>query len=97
MVEKYISLSKMYENGIEYLHMGGEIVDDCFYREKDVMEGDYSDPTLMGEHKITEERTWVADDGEVFYFVYFKSGGLILSEEEYRAGLVEKGNGEDAE
>ena len=78
----------------ESLYMGGEF--DCngnFFREKDVLEEDYSNPLLIGgeEYDITEERwTPIQSDGkEVLLVMLSLDNGvsLHLTPEEYHQAV----------
>lgn len=84
---KYLDLQKMYDEGIESLYMGGEIENGSYYREKDVLEEDYSDPLLTGIVKIDAEDKMSGTD---LHFVRCGDVVVALNEEEYKTGVVAK-------
>lgn len=76
------SIQQAYLNGIEGLHMGGEILGDSYYREKDILEDDYSSPTLSGDLPI-----FSISPLEKYYVVDFGDCKLILTHDELNAGI----------
>lgn len=84
---KYLDLQKMYDEGIESLYMGGEIDNGSYYREKDVLEEDYSDPLLTGIVKIDAEDKMRGTD---LYFVRCGDVVITLNEKEYKTGVITK-------
>ena len=86
---KYYDIELAYKNGITALHMGGEFMDNNFFREKDVMENDYSLPTLQGKKEIVELKDCSISANDKLYAVRFSDGGLFLTEDELNAGICE--------
>jgi len=84
---KIYDIKKAYDNGIENLYMGGEFQEENFFREKDVLEEDYSNPVLSGIIEITS----IEKENNNIYSVKFNGGCLLLTEEEFNAGLIIKG------
>jgi len=83
------SLRKAYDNGVDSLFWGGEINGDCFFREKDVLEDDYSVPSLEGTYAVKVLLRVPRDfpDDPVMYHVKFMNGdALVLTEDEWKAG-----------
>ena len=87
----FYDIEKAYKNGISYLHMGGEFQDNCFYREKDILEDDYSTPTLIGKFEIEYIKDCtISSESKLFLVVFAKNEGkLFLTDEELNAGLIE--------
>ena len=79
---KYIDFQKMYNAGITDTHMGGEVVNDQYFCRRDVEENDYSEPTYEG--KLLVNKTIKMDDQFIVV-----NGSLILTKDEYAAGIME--------
>ena len=87
MTKFYYSFSKAFVNGITALHMGGEIVGDQLFREKDVLEDDYSCPILEGTCLVEEDK--IVD--KYHYLTLTKNGlssKVVMTGKEFIAGLV---------
>ena len=81
----FFDIQKLYNSGIEYLEMGGEIVDENFFCEKDVLEEDYSEPTLSGRYEVASAE--LIKGTRILNVEFEEGGGLLLTRKEYEAGL----------
>ena len=86
---KYYDIELAYKNGITALHMGGEFMDNNFFREKDVMENNYAEPTLQGKNEIVELKDCSISASNKLFVVRFSNGGLFLTQNELDAGLCD--------
>lgn len=86
----FYDIENAYKNGIEYLYMGGKFQDNCFYREKDILEDDYSEPVHIGKCEIEKiEDCNNSSDIKLVKVIFVNNqGGLILTEDELNAGLI---------
>ncbi len=85
-MKRYFDVQKAYDNGETYLLMGGMINEDGLFREKDILEGDFTTPLLVGKNEIKDMKYING-----YPMLEFEEGiTLILSEDEYKAGLVEE-------
>ncbi len=83
------SIRKAEENGIRELCMGGAFMDDQCFREKDVLEEDYSNPCFGGTLNINSVTEDFFNNPEFnIFFVVFDRGALFLKKEEFEAGLM---------
>ena len=87
-MRQFIDFKKMYDAGIVGLkNTGGEILEDRYYREKDVMEGDYSNPIHTGKCELKEVKPMAQDQ---FIICFVNGDMLIMTKDEYKAGLVKE-------
>ena len=90
-MEKF-DIQKAYESGVTSLLMGGEIVNNCIFREKDVLADDYSMPFLSGKPQIVSKQeceTYFSGTKKVILLRFQNNARLFLTKEEYEAGRRE--------
>ncbi len=87
---KIYDIERAYNNGIEDLHMGGLFQNECFFREKDVLEDNYSNPIFYGRKEIIDIKDATVNPEVKLFNITFNDGSLLLTEEELNAGLIEK-------
>lgn len=89
-VKPFFSPEKAEENGITGLYLGGEIINGQVFREKDVLEDDYSSPLLYEDTEI-DSISPVSVHGKR-YFTLNLAGGirLNLTQDELDAGRTVK-------
>ncbi len=80
-----IDFKKMYDAGLTDLYFGGEVdANGNYFRSKDVLEEDYSDPLMNGRCKIASVKT----DANCHYIHFINGCGVVLSDDEFQAGYV---------
>ena len=88
---KVYDFKKAEESGVTNLHMGGEILNGGFFREKDVMNDDYSEPRLSGKYSVDFENY---DEKTGLFTLHLTNGAedarFLLTKDEYEAGLLEE-------
>ena len=90
MKNMYLDLEQVRDDEM-YLFMGGLIMEGCYYREKDVLEDDFSDPSLSGQYEI-EELSKMDDMYKVVLIDKSSRINFALTESEL-AILLTDGNG----
>ncbi len=87
MTDIYFDLMKLHQEGHDYLYMGGYVNESGeFFREKDVLEDDFSTPLITGICRITKATVW-----KRFHIIELNRKIILtLSETEYQAGIVLK-------
>lgn len=97
MAKYVIDTTLLADNGLYY---GGEVDGNGnVYREKDVLENDYSDPILVGGKYSVFVKRLTTDEGERYYNVSItsKDVDILLSESEFEAAVREMNLDEQAE
>lgn len=85
----YYDIGLAYNNGIKSLYMGGEFLNNNFFREKDILENDYSEPILQGKNEIEEIKNCSISSSVELFLVQFSNGKLFLTQNELEAGFIE--------
>ena len=97
MAKYVIDTTLLADNGLYY---GGEVDSNGnVYREKDVLENDYSDPILVGGKYSVFVKRLTTDEGERYYNVSItsKDVDILLSESEFETAVREMNLYEQAE
>lgn len=97
MAKYVIDTILLADNGLYY---GGEVDNNGnIYREKDVLEDDYSEPILVGGKYSVFVKRLTTDEGERYYNVSItsKDVDILLSESEFEAAVREMNLDEQAE
>ncbi len=97
MAKYVIDTILLADNGLYY---GGEVENNGnIYREKDVLEDDYSEPILVGGKYSAFIKRITTDEGERYYNVSItsKDVDILLSESEFEAAVREMNLDEQAE